>query len=84
MKVALLFAVLAVAGFAHAQNAVVTISGDEAKAKWEEILPNATVIENTVSLTIIQSGNVTCSLLGSHGGSAAALGGEQYTCDIAP
>lgn len=63
---------------AHAE----TLTGEAAKAKWDEILPASVLIENTTAVTTIRFGKTTCTLIGSHGGSAAAIG-ETYTCEIA-
>jgi hypothetical protein len=64
-----------------AAHAAETLTGDAAKAKWEEILPASVLIENTTAVTTIRFGKTTCTLIGSHGGSAAAIG-ETYTCEI--
>ena len=58
-----------------------SLSGDAAKAKWNEILPVSVLVENTTALTTIQYDKTTCTLVGSHGGSAASIG-ETYTCEV--
>ena len=87
---ALAFTVFVFSGFANAEQVVnmgsTVIEGGEGSAaemKWNEILPNAEIAqgENTVGSTTIVLGEVTCTMLGSHGGSEKAMGGALYRCE---
>ena len=89
MKLLSMLSVLSVSAFsclATAQSAptVVTIDGSKAKQVMQAMdgSSNTQWLENTVGVTILKNGNVTCTLIGSHGGSPR-FKNPIYSCDIA-
>ncbi len=85
-------AVIVVAGFAHAdQTSAASISGPEAKARFEQMRiafdagqPTVEMPENSMGATTFRAGKQTCTLFGSHAGAAEARGGEEYVCELLP
>ena len=62
---------------------IVTVDGKQAQQIMDAMdgSPNTKWVENTVGVTVLQNGNVTCTLYGSHGGSAR-FKNPIYSCEI--
>ena len=68
---------------AEGTSKIVTIEGKQAEQIMSAMdgSPNTKWLENTVGVTILQNGNVTCTLYGSHGGSPR-FKNPAYSCEI--
>lgn len=84
MKIALVAALLAFSGLAHADLQMANIEGAKAEKLMQQLIedPSTEWLENTTAVTVISNHAITCTLRGNHAASAAALGGEQYSCEV--